>query len=374
MLTIYNPGKQHCDELNGCYHKNFLPYDIEKKYWKKVTSISEAEYISVHGHDCYNLDAIHKKINLIKNLNLNPNQKLLFLHIWHLDNNWTDRHHYLFARKILEQEIPNPFAFVHMNLECKSELYYDFVWNRQKVYFTDYNTLDLTDRINTADGDIKNFELMSIDKHYDIIPNLRKKFLSPNRIYKEFTHTRLEYRKKLVQFLQEYSHQGYYSDPQNGIILPANNPIVNNKLTQGGWYPIDNKIYQSSYFSLYVETLPTSGDADSKYKSITEKTWDPLIKGHFILPFGYEGLIDHIRSYGFILPDWIDYSYDVIEDPDLRFDAFLNSAEKLLDITLDEWEVLFKNNQHILEHNRQIFWDRPYDLLHDRVIKFFDNY
>ena len=126
----------------------------------------------------------------IKNLNLNPNQKLLFLHIWHLDNNWTDRHHYLFARKILEQEIPNPFAFVHMNLECKSELYYDFVWNRQKVYFTDYNTLDLTDRINTADGDIKNFELMSIDKHYDIIPNLRKKFLSPNRIYKEFTHTR----------------------------------------------------------------------------------------------------------------------------------------------------------------------------------------
>jgi len=374
MLTIYNPGSDKCDLLNGCYHKNFLPFDIEKKYWKKVTSIQDAEYISVHGHDIFSLEQLNEKIKVIKSFNLNPDQKLIFLHIWHLDNNWTDRYHYLFARKVLEQEIPNPFVIVHTNLACASELYYDFLWNRQKVYFTDYNSIDLKNRLYTADADIKCFELDTIKKLNDPHTNVRKKFLSPNRIYKEFEHTRLKYRKNLVDFIQDYKHDGYYSDPQNGIILSANDPKLNHKLNQGGWYPIDNLLYQSSYFSMYVETCPTSGDMDCQYKSITEKTWDPLIKGHFILPFGYRGLVDHIKSYGFKFPNWIDYSYDMIDDDDARFYQFLDSAEKLLDLSYAELEKLYIQDRDILVYNRELFWEKPYDLLHDKVIKFFDNY
>lgn len=374
MLSIYNPGSDQFDHLNGCYHKNFFPYDLEKKYWKRTPNIKDAEYISIHAHDSFSEDQIYKKIELIKQLNLHPDQKLLFLHIWHLDNNWPDRQNFLFARRILQQEIPNPFAIVHTNFACNMEIQYDFLWNRQKVYFTDYNSMDLSNRIYTYDADIKNFELTKIMKLNDPYENKRKKFLSPNRVYKEFEHTRLKYRKKLIDFVQQYEYEGYYSDPQNGKVLTANNPQVDKHLKQGGWFPISNAFYMASYFSLYVETIPGSINEMYPYKSITEKTWDPLIKGHFILPFGYKGLVDHIKSYGFILPDWIDYSYDTIEDDDLRFERFLDSAEKLLDLTVEEWDNLYQKDFHMLIHNRELFWERPYDLLHDKVVNFFARY
>lgn len=366
MLKIYNPGRHIGDVFLKDYHQNFIPFDIECQDWEYVTDITKADIIAIQGHGLFPEINLLQKIIEIKGANLRPDQKLLFLHIFHIDNVFSDTTYYNYIRRTLEQEIPNEFAIIHPNLDQHRELFYDFLWNRQKIYFTEYDKIDLKGRLYTHSSDEVSFRLNPIEKKGDM-----KKFLCPNRIY-NFKHLRLEYRKKIASFLEPYIDQGYISDPLNGKILDAENPSTNKFLPEGGWLPVANRYYENTYFSLYCETLTGNLHKDNPYKSITEKTWDPLIKGHFILPFGYQGIIDHIKSYGFLFPDWIDYTYDYIEDNDQRFQAFLESAKKLLELPIERLQELYVKDRDILVHNRQVFWDRPYDSLHDKVIKFFD--
>jgi hypothetical protein len=377
MLKIYNPGTgfpHSSDKVIGCYYKNFLQFDIESNDFKHTSNIKDADIIAIHGHDIFGQDQIYDKVQQIKDLNLSPHQKLLILHIFHIDHCFPDRNYFLFARKILQQEIPNEFAIVHTNFALDTEISYDFLWNRQKIYFTDYNRINLRERLYVTGANIKNFELRPIEKITDKKTNSIRKYLCPNRIYQTFDHPRFKFRKKLKELIDMYPNDGHYSDFSKGLILETDNPHADRFLNNGGWYPIANHYYQGTYFSMYCETITGNEnlfEETIKYRSITEKTWDPLIKGHFILPFGYMGLVDDIRSYGFKLPDWIDYSYDTLPNTDERFDSYANSAKKLLDLSIDELHELYKKDRDILVHNRELFWTRPYDSLHDKVINFF---
>lgn len=374
MLKIYNPGGHVCDNLQGCYHKNFLPFDIESKDWIHTPNRHEADIIAIHGHDIMGQHQIYDKVKDIRALNLRPEQKLLIMHVFHIDHCFPDKKNYLFVRKVLEQEIPNEFAIVHTNFALNMEIQYDFLFNRQKIYFTDYNRINLSERLYVMGADIKNFELRPIKKQNDNQTNSMKKFLCPNRIYQGFDHDRFKYRRQLFNFIKQYPNQGHYSDFSAGLKLDPENTMVNNFLVNGGWYPVANHYYQGTFFSLYCETIIGKANDDYPYRSITEKTWDPLIKGHFILPFGYQGIIDDIKSYGFKLPDWIDYSFDCIEDNDLRFEMYLESAKKLMSIEINDLMKLYDRDRDILVYNRNLFWELPYDSLHDKVVKFFANY
>jgi hypothetical protein len=382
MFTIWNPGRDVWDSLAGCYYKNFIPIDIEKKDWALVNNIQDAQFIHIIGDKLLTFgiptSTFLNTINKIKKLNLRPDQKILIFDVFHIDDTWNDQDTYSYTRDILQKEIPNEFAIIHTNFANPLEIKYDFLWNRQKIYFTDYNYIDLSYRTYTCNADARNFQLTKIQKTSDSHCIL-KKFLCPNRTYPQFDHhPRIQYRKKLRElFLEKYSNEGYYSSPHNGMILPCENNDPRIDLVEGGWYPIANSLYNETFFSIYVETLsigkpqiPNAGNTN--YRSITEKTWDPLIKGHFILPFGYKGLIEHIRSYGFHLPDWIDYSYDEIDDDQERFDKFLSSAEKLMKFSIIELMNLYNRDRWMLVMNRDLFWTRPYDSLHDKVRDWFN--
>ena len=91
MLKIYNPGPQFCDQLQGCYHKNFLPFDIEYDKFIHTPDIHDADIIAVHGHFPFNQENLYQKVNHIKSLNLKSEQKLLFMHVFHLDHCFTDK-------------------------------------------------------------------------------------------------------------------------------------------------------------------------------------------------------------------------------------------------------------------------------------------
>jgi hypothetical protein len=102
--------------------------------------------------------------------------------------------------------------------------------------------------------------------------------------------------------------------------------------------------------------------------TITEKTWDPLIKRHFILPFGYPGMIGQLtQDYGVLLPDFIDYSYDSIPDVEERFAAYLTSVDRFLSLSVEELSALVNEHQELLDHNRSIFFNRGYHSLYSRV-------
>lgn len=374
MFTIYNPGHEFQDEIQGCYHANFLPFDMEKKDWKKVKNFKDAQFIAVNGQTL-TPDNLPKVIQLLKNLNLEPHQKLLLFHIWHVDNKIRDKDHYRWIRNIFKEYLPNELAMVHMNFANDEEIQYDFMWNRQKLYFTNYNYIDLKNRTYTHNSDANIFQLAPIEK-ISIQKNIEiKHFLSPIRTYSGFTHPRLEYRKKLKDILIKNSSKCYYSDTESGNMLTCENDILPFRLQKGGWYPIANKFYNTTILSTYIETITGTYDTDEykdvKYKLITEKTYDPLIKGHFILPFAYTGFIEHLKTYGFLLPDWIDYSYDSIENDEERFVAFTKSLENLLEYSIADLLEFFNKDYYILEHNREVFWERPYDSLYQKVKDYF---
>lgn len=373
MFTIYNPGHEFQDDIFGCYHANFVPFDIEKKDWRREKNLNDAQFIAVNGNDL-TPDNIDHKIQLLKSWNLQPHHKILILYIWHLDNKIRDKDHFKWIRKTFKEHIDNDLAIVHTNFAHDEEIPYDWLWNRQKIYFTNYNYIDLKGRSYTHDTDANTFQLTHIAKT-PIQPNVEvKHYLSPIRIYSQVTHPRFEYRKKLKEFLMTHSDKGYFSDIESGNMLTCENNILPFRLIGGGWYPIANRFYNTTILSTYIETVTGiygPDYADVKYKSITEKTWDPLIKGHFILPFAYPGFIEHLKTYGFLLPDWIDYSYDSIENDEERFIAFTKSLENFFQYGTHEILQFFYNGRDILNHNRMVFWDRPYDSLYQKVKNYF---
>jgi hypothetical protein len=105
--------------------------------------------------------------------------------------------------------------------------------------------------------------------------------------------------------------------------------------------------------------------------AFTEKTLNPLAKGHFIMPFGPAGAIAHLkRVYGLKFPDWIDYSYDEVEDDVLRFEKYILCIKKVLNRG-HEWLFDKKfQDLEILKHNRKRILDPWHGSFHQAYQKF----
>jgi len=73
-----------------------------------------------------------------------------------------------------------------------------------------------------------------------------------------------------------------------------------------------------------------------------------------------------LRDLGFRFPDFIDYSYDNIEDVRWRFAVF----QKLVKDTLRlPWAKLYQDNFDIIEHNRNQLYNLDYDR---SILKLYD--
>lgn len=360
-LSYINP-------LMNSHHSHFLPFDIENDLWNTSENLSDCDIVPLLVP--YNYEDIIKQCNFLRSLGF-TNQKIIALDLFHADDQVNDKQRYQNFKKVIKDNLTNNVVVVHTNKENNEDIFYDFLWNRQKAYFTDYNKFNLDDRVWTWGSNIKMYGLTKIFKFPDC-----KKFLCPNRIQyvngEMAQHHRFSCRKKLYNFLDK--DQGFISDPANDIVLNPEQEEIKESLlggTSGTWYPVANQLYNSSFISIYIETITMSSSMAFKYKTITEKTWDPLIKGHFILPFGYMGLIEDIQSYGFWLPNWINYSYDKIYDDEERFAAFLKSVDNILALNLEDLKSKFEQSVDNLYKNRLLFWSRPYDNLYQKINNYF---
>lgn len=337
-------------------HFHFLPFEFENKKWTIVDKISDSDIVPVlFAYE----NSIAEVVEEMKSLG-HTNQTVLVLNLFHLmdhENNKVVNEKYL---KIWKKYLNCRVLMVHSNLDEDSSecIFNDILWNRQKAYCTEYDTFNLANRAWSKDASKKMYILPKFKKNKN-----SRLFLSPIRIYKDFNHPRMTYRSKLLDLIK--NKNGYYSDNQNNIVLESEEGIeFNNRLSEGGsWWPVANKFYQSSYISIYVETILER----NKLRSITEKTWDPLIKGHFILPFGYRGLMKDIESYGFKLPAWIDYSYDNIEDVEQRWKKYSEEVTRIVSLDLEQIRLLWCNDLDLLKYNREVFYSRDYDSLYDKV-------
>lgn len=226
-------------------------------------------------------------------------------------------------------------------------LFNDYLFNRTKAYYSDY----------VFSGNAR--WLHRTHKEYtvpvDDVALKNKIYIAPNRTYtvNDEPQQRI-YRKQLMSLLkQQYRDLGHLGDPADPEIghLPSNCSRV-----FGGYAPPHNRYFESTFISIYTETI----EFGTTFVA-TEKTFDPLIKGHLILPFCNSKFIGNLKHYyGFEFPDFIDYSYDDIEDTQQRYHAYQEEVKRLLTFTLDQWQQHWISTKVLRMHNQQVFADRPY--------------
>ena len=288
-MRIYKP--KDGSALFSNVHAHWLPFDLEKSKWTCVDKIRDAEIIPVMQH---------KSEADIKNElgQLRHDQLLIMLMTFHMMDN-QDTFEDCEAKANLFRDCAKHVSVVHTNAyNCHPDhIYHDMMLNRHKAYYIDYNEHDLRNRIWSLTAGSDSYNISSLDKRRDA-----KHFLCLNRIYYNIqTDPRMRYRTLLAAHLR--NTDGWISDPQQGNIIEpeAMTTDMRYHLLSGAttWWPAARYYYENSYVSIYVESLTHSTHASI----ITEKTYDAFINGHFILPFGYRGLIEDIRDRGFLLPD-----------------------------------------------------------------------
>lgn len=353
-------------------HQDLLLFHYEKDNFTFVDDATQADIIPIP----FERENDEKYITYLQELKVS-NQLILLLDINHIGDGQTTE------SKTFLTDFLKSYGYASIVVHCNHAImtdtlvHYDYIWNRQKVYFTDYDNYDLTNRLWTFKSTKKMFELS------DIAPKqLVKKFLILNKTYKqdflfsaagadESNTLRSKCRVILEKAILE--EDCYFSNPSNYIFLEPQECSSNilddhHFFNMGmGFQPVANHYYENSGVSVFVETLASS---EYNQREISEKTFNPLIKGHFILPFSYPGIIDDLKNmYGFKFPEWIDYRYDTIEDDAERFHEFMKSFARLRFIKLPELQDLCNKDIDILIHNRQVFFDRPYDRLYDSLKK-----
>lgn len=258
------------------------------------------------------------------------------------------------------------------NKPCKHTEFYDMLWNRTKAAYS----LGYVDRnILNESVYLKGFGLDIFQLDHD--KNIEYNILCPNRRYTTTEMpkvNRLRYRNLVYEFLKG-KPSTLMSDPDNDEIFQTSNwkPYYQNLLKTGGNYaPIDPKYYNKSLVSCYIESVAVNkldGGGKQINKTITEKTWEPMLKGHFILPFASSGIIKELSRRTFKFPDFIDYSYTELEDDNKRFTEFLSLTESIRKMPISESKKVYERNIDVMTHNIDLFKILPYDCLHSKLEK-----
>lgn len=342
-------------------------FSLEKEKWIFTDNISEAKLILIKPKqfEKFNSDNTHV---------IRDDQIFLlwFYETWNSELTPDTLRDFVFNSYIYNRY--NKILAVHTNALDQTDnrfIYYDVGFNRQKLYFTDYQyDLCFNKRWVGAAPPIA-FSMGPIDKKYD---ESNKLFLVPTRIYRPMReHDRVK--KDLYFFTHNLKCPAYISESFSGMqFLPNGFETLTAKekdaitrfLRSSSHVPISDDYYNTSYVTLIIENVFKYNNDKIFY--LSEKYFDQLIKGNFPLVYGAPHQVKYLKEiYGFKFPDWIDYSYDSIDDDKTRFASYCESIRKISKLSISEIHELYLKDKHILEHNRNVFFQRPYDSLYDRI-------
>jgi len=316
-------------------------------------------FFDINGQD-YVLHNINAKTGKIV-ISDSVNEINVRLEIFHNYENQGDRDR--FKKESNTYYITN---VIH-NIDTEYTLFNDFLFNRTKAYYSQFP-------FNKNTKKWYNHGQLSYIIPEPKDPSLKNKiFIAPNKTYKSKTFRNPVYRKKIVDLLENnYFNRGYignYDDNPKLFLYPhiefpwidSIEDLENQKGTMHysfwGYSPPHNEYYKNTFISIYGETIEYGSSI-----AVTEKTYDPLIKGHFVLPFSTSGFINHLKKIGFKFPNFIDYSYDNLIDNDLRYDAYQSEIKRLMSLDIDTWRQNWEENfDHVIRHNQLIFQEKPYD-------------
>jgi hypothetical protein len=368
--SIYSPNLSSGPEVvsigsRKLFNSHIWLYKLEKD-WEIVDHLDDADIVPMF-FDSTGEYALLKKLHIKKTV--------MLLSCFHID----EYHHetyYLNELEKIRKIFPN-VIIVHKNKAIQDRpglVYYDCMFNRQKLFCTEYHKIkewknskdyENDEYVWTVGSNEDTYKISTIDKNWS---DDFRHFLFTGLVYHGLFVPRMRYRNELRQHLKtNYSDKGYISD-KNSTFLP-NNPssflltlLARDDLKGGFWYPVSDDYYKKTLMSFYVETLTGT---EFPVRCVTEKTFDPLIKGNFILPFSYPNFFKDVLEYGFLLPDFIDISYDSIVDNESRFIKYVDTINDLLKKKNIKDDYL--RNEHVVKHNQNVFYDKPYYPLYDKV-------
>ena len=374
MLKIHLDNNWHAFKVWKLTHpqKLVFDWDINQNY-TYVDDLKDANVIALPSMHIDDTPTIRKQYEIYKEKGFDKNyQNVITLGIFHAEERTT---HY--GAHLLWNQWTKPNGHIHLTLNCNPtlhncEMFYDFMFDFTKMDFTEYESANRLYNLNNREHstiatgamyELEDIKLSSLPKHYLAIMRTYE------GIYPNST-PRFILRKSLRDFLDH--SKGYVSNHAKGIFIEPQEYTedIKDNLTSfeknyagGKLWPAHNRYYQDSIVSIYIETITYNYD----YRFVSEKTFFSLIKGHFILPFGYRGLIEDIKKYGFILPDWIDYSYDTYND-DERFKKYLESVDKIQKMDIQKLIDLWHRDKYMLEHNRNLFYTTPRTSMVQKII------
>jgi hypothetical protein len=172
-------------------------------------------------------------------------------------------------------------------------------------------------------------------------------------------------RTELIHVLEKYP--GHLGNPGMHNFLMSHNVQQKdvgrmiNKDHGLGWAPIHNRYYESSILTINVETQIHLIAKDQGH-IISEKVWDPIIKGHFILTFGFPGMYEALKhNYGIKLPEWINYSsFDSADMDDLtRWLNFIIEVKRVLNLGKQLYHYRIQDLE-LLKYNRELIRNSNY--------------
>ena len=331
---------------------NNYPFKIVKKF--------EKDQIDFIVHRFNEQDQIREKNEkFLKTFDKKP--KILGLDIFHnienqvkIGTEWLSENDGIILTNAYDPEITD-----------KSIIFIDFLFNLVKAYFSQY-PFSLQSHIWQHNGEFSYILPSLINAN-----NKNKIFVAPNKTYTNKNFRNIQYRPKIVNFLEKYEDLGYigniHGTPKKILYPHYQFPFINDIneiISQTAdindrrlfFAPVHNAYYNDTFLSIYAETIEYGNST-----VITKKTYVPLIKGHFILPFSNQNFLKRLTSFGFKLPNFINYEYDSITDNDKRFSAYIEEARRLLSLNVNTWKQHWNENLDLLLHNKRIFHSRPYD-------------
>ena len=268
------------------------------------------------------------------------------LDIWHNIENQT--HGY---DQCLQDGRVRIITNVYSSMKRQRVYFVDFLFNRTKAYYSGFQF--------HHDTKLWYYQGTQFYKNRQIDSGEYKTmvFVAPNNLYRlDAEPMSRGYRYKIVELLKQYQNLGWVSDP---LLFSNHDPSIDSRLApvkpHQGYNPIHQDYYNRSFISIYGETIELGEDI-----VVTEKTYEPLIKGHFVLPFSNQGFISYLKSIGICFPTFIDYSYDQYIDPEKRYDKYQEEVKRLLSIPITTWKTYWRDNIGLLRHNQDWF-NKPYD-------------
>lgn len=358
-MNIYFKEEENTEFHESIYSMNYF-FLLEKNKWNFTSDLSQANIVLCSLRTVTNAPSLANR--------LNPDQIVL---VWHLETS-SDA---VTPNQLRELVFKSAFykkhkrmLFVHTNeldINDPQFICHSIMFNRQKLYFTQYREDWCSNKQWSERTPAIAYTISEIKKEFS---KNNKTFLVANRIKMNTEHLFEGFKAKLSTFMSSLNANMHYGDPAKNIFLKYNGWKQSDYHKPGGplFAPIGDYYYNTSYVSVGIETLVSSHEIFYP----CEKYYNHLIKGNFPLIFSVPGSIKKLKSiYGFKFPNWIDYSYDTIDDANKRFNAFKKSIKDVSIIPLEELHQLYVKDKHILEHNRNVFFTKPYDSLYDKVEK-----